>query len=790
MKFSYNWLQELVKFKQSPKELADLINLHITEVESASSAGTQYSGIIVAEILAIDKHPNADKLRLVTLDIGRGKQTTVVCGASNVEVGQKVPLALVGAKLPGGEIKPISIRGVESKGMICSAAELGLEEKSSGIMVLDKSASVGRPVNEFLDTSGDTVLDLKILSNRPDYLSYFGMSREIAAVLGQAWLLPVKLDYIESQDIKTDQTVSITVKDTTACPYYSARFLSDVEVADSPDWLKEKIISAGLRPINNLVDISNLVMLETGQPIHIFDADKLAGEKIIVRRAKDGEEFVTLDGQKISLTKDLLVIADADRPVALAGIMGGENSGVTDTTKKTIIEVANFNPAVIRRGSKKVGLSTDSSLRFERGLSVGLTKLAMDRAINLVKQVSPSALVAQGNVEVGSNQVKPVEITLSLKEVFDLLNLEITENQLTNILTNLGFLVKKSGDNFKIITPDFRSDIQEKADVIEELVRIIGIDKVKPDMPIAKMLPPSNNPLLELIKELKTNLVKAKFNEALSHSFIGEEWASKVGLDLDPGLELANPLSSQWTHLVPELWPNLLKFVTNNQALKKPINLFEINTVFEVDSKRLLPKETRQLALVSSLNTQDNYRLLKGMVEQIVARVPNLKLVAVPGRTDDKYINILRIMSESVLLGSIEEVSPVLADSISVPKHTTLAYINLDLLFELIKDNLNTIFKPFSYYPPSSFDISIELSQSTSAGNLINDIKIMSELVKEVKVFDVYKLDNGNRAIGLRVTLQADDRTLVEHEIKSLNSKVNNLITTQYRGKIRGSDSE
>lgn len=792
MKFSYNWLKELVDFKFSSSKLADLINLHITEVESTSSLSPGYTGVIIAEILKINSHPNADKLHLVVLDIGRGKQVEVVCGASNIEVGQKVPLALVGSKLSGGEIKKTKIRGIESTGMICSGAELGLacpagEEKSTGILILPASASVGRPANEILDMSNDVILDLKILSNRPDYLSYIGIAREISAMMGKPWKIPLKTDFNEEASLKTSEKIEISIKNKKACPYYSARWVGNIETAQSPEWLRDKLISGGIRPINNLVDISNLVMLEIGQPIHIFDASKVQDKKIIVRQAQANETILTLDGQQQKLNPEVLLIADQRSSIAIAGIMGGEISGVNDLTKEIIIEIADFSPIVIRRGSKSLGISTDASLRFERGLSSCLSQLAMDRTLHLIQSLIPEVLISKGTVKVGNDQSNLKEIEISVQEINNLLGMELTSSRIISVLKNLSFSVRKSKNKIKVIPPLFRLDIKELADVAGEVVRIIGIDKVEPMMPIVTMHPPAINQNYQNIEALKDCLAKLGFSETPSHSFIGQTQANKADIELDPGLKLVNPLNVNWTHLNSSLGSNLLRFVSNNQT-EAELKLFEINTIFEFNPKTILPLERKSIAMVVSSKQQDAYRVLRGVLEHIVQDIPNIKFVPVPGPNNDKYINVLRIVSNQQALGSLEEISPSLANDLDLPPVTVWAEIDLAQLFEL-SVKVDKKFLPFSQYPASSFDLSIELPTSVSVGFLIDDILQSSVLIIDVNVFDIYQLKNSKRSIGLRVRLQSFDRTLIEHEIRTIESRLINLIITKYRGKIRGSQS-
>ena len=856
MKFSYNWLKELVEFKNSPQELADLINTHITEVETLSGESSGYMGVIVAEILQIDAHPDATKLHLVTLDIGLGKRVTVVCGAGNIEVGQKVPLALVGAKLPVGEIKATVIRGVESTGMICSGEELGIEKKSEGILVLDKKASVGRPVQECLQISDDSILDLKILSNRPDYLSYVGLAREISAVLLTGNPSPpaggslgdyfgrIKLDYPEDVSIKTSDKVIVEVPNPEICPKYLAHYVGNVEVKESPDWLQQKLISSGIWPISNIVDISNYVMLELGQPVHAFDFAKLkstrhSGEPlgrlqnlisdpgqgqdddamktssveddkkvIVVRRAKPNEKILALDGKTYELNPEVAVIADKDTPIALAGIMGSEPSGVTDITRDIVVEVATFNPVTIRRGSKSLGLPTDASIRFERGLQPYLADLAMKRVLNLIHQIIPEAKIATGNVEIAQPVAPNLPIKFAVDEILNFIGTKITTTNIAKILQRLSFDVTTSGKNIIAIPPPWRADIKEKADIAEEVVRIWGIDKVESAMPNVVMSSPAVNRKIIKINELKDLLAKCGFSETPSHCFIGEDWAKKLGIQLDDELKISNPLNSQWTHLSSNIWPNLLGFA--GSAGNEPIKIFEIANVFlppqpmssraqsrDLDSSTplrsaqndkttddsLLPVEIPLLSILVSGKNKEAYRTLRGVVEMLVAGIPKLKFATIPGSSADNFINVLRIMSDREILGTIEEVSPRLAASIDVPEGTVWGEINLQKLMELQKGGIK--YREISKFPSSQFDISVELPNTVSTGMMIDEIWLASSLIQSIDIFDVYQLPAGGRSIGLRITVQAMDRTLNDAEIKTLESKIINLITTQYRGHLR-----
>ncbi|MEA1909716.1 MAG: phenylalanine--tRNA ligase subunit beta, partial [Patescibacteria group bacterium] len=552
MKFSYNWLKQLTDFKQTPEELAHLINVHITEVEEVETEGTgKYTGVIVAEILEIKPHPNADKLKLPVLDIGRGRKIQVVCGASNIEVGQKIAFAPVGAVLPGGKMEAVTIRGVESLGMVCSESELeGSSAKSKGILVLDKNASVGRPVQEYSSTNANKILDLKILSNRPDYLSYIGIAREIATVLDKDWVNPLDFKYPKDTAVDTATHVSLKV-DKKLCTKYIAHYVENIEVRESPEWLQGKLIQSGLRPINNIVDISNLVMLELGQPIHAFAYDKVEGNEIQVRKAKDGETIQTLGGETRKLNSDVLVIADKEKPIALAGLMGSEDSGVSDETQAIIVEIATFDPPTVRRGSKTLGLATDASIRFERGLQPALTEIALKRTLSLINEVIPDARIAGSSLVDEVPEPKRETLKINTDQITNLLGTKIPPKEIEKILTRLDFKVKLDGKQLIITPPILRCDIKEAADVAEEVLRIWGVDKVESTMPIVSMMPAVPNKKYEGINAIKDYMAQLGFSETPSHSFIAPEWANKLGLGLVDDLKLKNPLHSHWTHLVP-----------------------------------------------------------------------------------------------------------------------------------------------------------------------------------------------------------------------------------------------
>ena len=477
MKVPLKWLKDYVKVTLPIPELAERLTLAGFEVSEIITTGGNWDNIFVGEITAIEPHPNADRLRLATVNLGK-EQETVVCGAPNLTIGDKIAFARVGAQLTNPEngkvetLKPAKIRGVESKGMICSERELGISESHEGILVLSKAAAVGTALADFM---GETVLDIDITANRPDGLSVMGIAREVAAICGQKPNIP-EIKYAETGD-PIEKQISIEIIDSELCPRYCASLITDVKIKESPAWLQERLIACGQRPINNIVDISNYVMLEYGQPLHTFDYERLKGKKIIVRRAKEGEKFYTLDSNERQLAGDMLVIADGERTVAIAGVMGGLNSDVTESTTSILLEAASFKATSLHYTSRKLGLMSEASARFERGISAGLTIPALKHATQLIAELGEGK-IAKGIIDVypGKKEAKP--ITVRAERVKRLLGIEYSVDQIVKALQALGIECKADGTKVTATAPYWRSDIKIEEDLIEEVARVYGYDKI------------------------------------------------------------------------------------------------------------------------------------------------------------------------------------------------------------------------------------------------------------------------------------------------------------------------
>jgi len=576
MYLSLNWLKDFVDIPRSitAKELGVRLTMHTVEIESVEKQADKFANIVVGKILEIKKHPNADRLQLVKVDI-KDRKLDIVCGAPNIKIGQMIPIALVGAILPNGmEIKETEVRGVKSCGMLCAEDELGLGEDHSGILILDKKAKIGQNLAQYLGLK-DIIfeVDNKSITHRPDLWSHHGIAREISAFLSakfKEYKLNEKL-FKGADDVK----ISVKVEDFELCPRYMAITIDGVKIEDSPQWMQERLIAVGMRPINNIVDITNYVILELGQPLHAFDKNLV--DKIIVRREKNNEVMETLDGEKRKLDKEVLVIADSQKPIAIDGVMGGTNSEINNETSSLIIESANFNFISIRKTSQKLGLRTESSIRFEKALDPNLCGLAIARTVELVKKLCPKAKIVSDLVDEKKFKLNQGPIKLDLEWLNErigpsfapagaeaMAGKKATEGKAEKtikILESLGFSVEQNGSELKVTVPTWRAtrDISIPEDLVEEIARIYGYDNLTPTMPRVAMEAPEINQEKTLERRIKNILsADAGLTEIYNYSFVGKEQLEKLGIDFSDYVRLANPIASHQTMLRQNLAPNLI----------------------------------------------------------------------------------------------------------------------------------------------------------------------------------------------------------------------------------------
>ncbi|HEX4803354.1 MAG TPA: phenylalanine--tRNA ligase subunit beta, partial [Myxococcaceae bacterium] len=582
MRISVRWLADYVAVPPV-EELAERLTLAGLEVERIERLGEVFAGVVVARVASSSPHPNAEKLSVVQADIGQRATLQIVCGAKNYKVGDKVPLAMVGTRLPNGaEIKRAALRGVESFGMLCSGKELALSEDASGLMILDPSVTPGLPLAEVLELD-DTVLEIDVTANRPDALCHLGIAREVSALTGQPWKRPaIKLQ--EGAQAAAER-IKIRIEDPVRCPRYGARIVEGVSIGLSPSWMANRLKACGIRPINNVVDVTNYVLLEYGQPMHAFDLEQVAGAEIVVRTARPGEKLITLDGKERVLDPEDLLICDRDKPQVLAGVMGGADSEVSQTTKRVLLEGANFQPATIRRSSKRHGLRSESSHRFERGVDINAIPEALDRAAALIAELGRGT-VLRGRVDVYPRPIQPTKIELRYSHVSDLLGTKVSASESDRILSSLGFAREGSPPSAgsepsraTYIAPTFRVDVQLEEDLIEEVARIRGYDSIPNALPrgVAELATEPRE--AEAERRLRASLTGAGFNEVINYSFVSPR--ELAALEAPPGIALKNPLSVEQSVMRTTLYSGLLQNLSlslRHQA--QTVRLYELGRIY------------------------------------------------------------------------------------------------------------------------------------------------------------------------------------------------------------------
>jgi len=765
MKFSVNWLREFVDLPKNPEDIAELLTRAGIETKNIETRGTNIDKVIVSQITASSRHPNADRLTVCEVDDGSGTKRQIVCGATNYKVGDKVPLALPGTKLPNGtEIRKSKLRGVESEGMLCSPIELGLGEDASGLLILSPDAKVGAPIVDLFPA--DTILDVEITPNRGDLLSHFGLAREIAALTGAAAPSP------RPGKAARGRAGSITIAATRECPFFSLRKIDNVKVGPSPQWLRAKIESVGIRSINNIVDISNFVMLELGQPTHAFDADKLKGG-INVRLARNSEKFLALDGKTYSLKPDNCVIADQERAVGIGGVMGGEETGVTDSTKNILLEAAYFLPASIRRTARDLNLQSDASYRFERGVDPEMILRASQRAAELMGEIAGGTPTKEIHVA-GEIPADPADISLSYEKCSRVIGVAIDSKTVDEILTRFG-LQKTEGANksatWKI--PSYRRDLQRDVDLIEEVLRAYGIDKIS-GRTRGRFMPTSAADSSHDVETLflRDRLTGFGLSEVRTSKLI-----SRSAMASDKAVELRNPLSEDHVALRPNLISGLLDVLERNiRAGAESISIFEIGRVFISPSG----KEERHLGILLSGNiaTASNWRSqtrrsfdlfdLKGALESVF---PNVSFR--PGKFPDFALAVEALSGDQrVGFGG-----QLLADKSSASSSVLVAELNADLL--LHKGGSAKKFRELDRYPSITRDIAMIVPEKLTHAEVLRVIQEQSEpLLESAQLFDLFTTKEGadptvsGKSLAYRLTYRAKNRTLTNEEVTAAHAKI------------------
>lgn len=789
MYLSINWLRDFIPQEISVQDLADRLTMSGIEVEEIIRSGSEWDNVVVGEILEITRHPNAEKLQLAKVTTGE-KILPIVCGAPNIEAGQHIALAVEGAQLPGGmAIKKSKIRGEISEGMICSEPELGLGEDHSGIMVLPPDAAIGMPLAHYLKLA-DTVLNLGITPNRADCLSVVGLAREIAAIFD----IPLQLPQyrFEETDDGIETRAAVEIADADLCPRYTARLVTGLTVKPSPVWLQRRLVNCGIRAINNLVDITNYILLEWGQPLHAFDYSFIQDGKIIVRRAARGEKFTTLDAIERNLPDNALMICDGRRPVAIAGIMGGENSGILPTTDTVLIESAYFTPHSIARTSRALNLKTEASLRFEKGIDINGVLPSLHRAAQLMAELG-GGKIAKGFVDAYPVKLAaPQPVRLSVKKTNAVTGLTLSQHDVASVLERLQMTTQSpDADTLLATAPSFRYDLNEPIDLIEEVARLTGYDHIPVTYPRAALSGNAENQSLKLAGIIRDLLVARGFFEVINYSFCAPEHIAGLRLAGDDArsapLPILNPLASSQsvmrTSIVPSLLLNLRENLNNKSSA---IKLFELSRIFMPRGADQQPHEPRRLAgLMAGLQQGEGWNLQNAMVDfyDIKAAVESLLLrlhihdtrFSQDGR--EPYLHPHKMLSVNAggrCIGSLGEVHPDVLEHFDIKAPAYVFELDIDVLAKLWNDAVS--FSPFSRQPAILRDIALIVDDTVPAEKFFSAVaNFKNKLITDMTIFDSFRggtIQPGKKSLAFRLKFQSNDRTLTDAEVNKIHDRL------------------
>lgn len=803
MKVSYKWLKDYVDFDLSPQALGDVLTMLGLSLEGLDDQIKGKEKIVIGKIIAIEKHPDADRLRVCQVDIGT-EVLQIITSATNVNEGDVIPLALNGAVLPDGtKIKKSKMRGVVSNGMMCSANELELdieslpEEQQVGVMILSAELPLGEIALKALGYD-DFVLDLELTSNRPDWLSMIGVAREIGAYANQ----PVKLPdlKVSEKGVPVEDLAKVTVHDTAGCPRYMARVIKNVEIKSSPDWLKQRLEAAGIRSINNIVDITNYVMLEWGQPLHAFDYDKIAGHEIHVRRAKAGEEIVTLDESTRPLTQEMLVIADNEKAIAVAGVMGGLYSEVTAETTHILLESANFNGTCVRRAAQKLGFRTESSNRFEKGLDPNVVDKALNRAAQLMVELGGGE-VAVGSVDQYTSPVLPWHLTLEPQRVNRLLGTQFSSAQMVELLNRFQLETVEKDGVLEITVPTFRSDVLREADLVEEIARLYGYDKLPITLPQSSGAQGSLGKELTLAEKASALMRSYGFSEAMTYSFISPKDYDKLELPMGEVVRISNPLSEDQSVMRTTLISGILDGVARNVNRRNfDVKLFENAFVYLPEgSEDGLPHERRTLAAAITGHTgiadwhekpcEVDFFDLKGTVETLLAAF-GIKSISYcekadhpvfhPGRTAEVWAGKQR-------LGILGEVHPQVLKNMGINQRVYLFELDMEAVISQV--DLTIRYQALPKHPDMVRDMAIMVDDTVEAARIEHIIcQTGGKLLEDVKLFDIYQgqqIPAGKKSMAYSLVYRSSEKTLTDDEVNKVHNKITRRLAHEFGAEMR-----
>jgi phenylalanyl-tRNA synthetase beta chain len=801
MKISYNWLKEFINLELSPEETAEKLTLIGLEVEDVTSYGNKLEGVVVGEVLEVKEHANADKLVICIVNMG-DETVQIVCGADNLAAGQKVPVATVGTALPPAKegddpfvIKETKLRGEESKGMICAEDELQLGDDHSGIMVLDESLEVGTPLHEAIDLYQDSIIKIEITPNRPDATCHVGVARDLAAALDLQLCKPFKTGFDEAKPL---DEIEIEIESPEKCHRYVGKMVKGVTIEESPTWLQNRLKALGVRPVNNVVDITNYVMFELGQPLHGFDADTIKGDKIIVKDFDEEIEFETLDHIKRDCSAGTLFICDAEEPVAIAGVMGGVDSEVSNDTSNVLIESAYFNPSDIRKTAKEQMLQSDASYRFERGIDPQLQRIAAERAAELIADIAGGEIV-DACTDVHPTKTEEKELRLRKSYVNRLLGTDFSIDEIENILNGLEFeLVEKDDKTLTFSIPTFRPDLEREVDLIEEVGRLYDYNNIPTPKHGSFTSPEQLTDWEQLLSEAKETAKGMGFREIYSNSLMPEEDAELLG-ELDDMIHTLNPISADMTTLRPSLLYGFLTSVAYNFNRKvKQVRFFEVGNVFEKADEGTyydnIKEETNILFGLAGFKTIEHWKTdpehydvfdLKGPVRSFLQKFDLYNALTMEATKD----NTLIYKFDDHEIGRIYQVSKDLLEHYEIELPAFVAELSLTQILEAVKQVEDNQYEPVSKFPAFDFDFAVVVDSSVKAGDLLKTIEqTAGKSLQSLDVFDVFEgksLGKNKKSLAFRLSFLDKEKTLTIKDVEPIIDNVLKVLEDKYSAELR-----
>lgn len=808
MQTSIKWLKDYVDFEQSPEQIADMLTMAGVPVENVVTLGKGIEKVVTGKIMEITKHPNADKLVICQLNVGGEENIQIVTGAQNVRVGQIVPVCLVGAKLPSGiTIKKGKLRGELSLGMLCSASELNLDmsmltaEQKEGIYILPEDTPLGQDIKETLGLN-DTILEFELTANRADCFCVLGLAREVGVLTGNKVTRPI-LNLTES-DEKAAELAKVTIEEPSLCPRFTARVIKNVKIGPSPEWMKQRLQDAGIRSINNVVDITNFVMLEMGQPMHAYDYDLISGHHLHVRRALEGEVLTTLDDVKRTLTNEMIVIADDVKAVGVAGVMGGLATEVTDRTSTVFLEAAAFNSASVRRTGRKLGLRSEASGRFERGVDVAAISAALDRAAALMAELC-GGTVAEGIIDEYPGFALPTQITVEAEAIRRHIGAPIPTQTMVDILTRLEFAVTEENDILSVVVPSWRGDCTVMADLAEEVARVYGFDNIPVKMPESAMASGGQSYQQTIIDRITAILASCGMHEAMSFAFSHPQAFDKLNIEADSVLRSAipimNPITEEFPILRTTLLGNMLDMVSRNISRKnEDLKLFEIGSVFLPKALPLTELPTEKTELCGVLYGRRNPTLwnqtkdvvdfydAKGTVERILAGIGISQYTITAGTHPSLHPGKTAVITAGdKVIGHIGEVHPKVLEAYSIPKAAYIFYLSIEALTEL--STLIPKYQSLPKYPAVTRDLAFVVSNDVTSEAMKEVILANGgKYLQRAEVFDVYmgsQLGEGKKSVAYSLFFQSAEKTLTDAELEGPYQKILEALSEKCGAEIR-----